>query len=292
MSGGGRTRVLMRRVDAALLLAGVAAMTLWLSLTDGMLRYVRPSMRPWLVASGVFLGLLAAAVAASGWWGRRRPVRGSTPPSSSSSPSSPAPACGPDGCGAPAAGDDHGHGRRRGLGLVGWLIGLPLVVAVSLDPGALGAYSIRQSAGGLPAIDFDLEQHLRTRSFGGQAPELLVHEFLLAADADEADQSLLASTPVRLTGFVVTDEDSGGFRLARFIIGCCAGDAIGLLVDVRGLDGEPLADETWIQVTGTYDPAATESARAEDGGGGAVPVLQASSVREVEAPAEPYEYPR
>jgi hypothetical protein len=36
----------LRRVDAALLLASVAGLSLWLSLTDGIYRYLRPRCAP------------------------------------------------------------------------------------------------------------------------------------------------------------------------------------------------------------------------------------------------------
>lgn len=262
----------MRRGDAALLLGGVAALTLWLSLTDGMMRYVRPSMRPWLVASGVFIGLLAVAV---GLTARRAGGTGSDPHPS-------------------------GHGRR-GPWLVGWLVALPVVVAVAIAPGALGAYTVRQSSWGVPAIDFDLDRHLRTRSFGGQTPELQVHEFLVAANGDAAEQRLLSGTDVRLIGFVVAPDDGanrgpgGGFFLGRLMIGCCAGDAIGLAIDVRGDDGPVLADETWVEVTGRYDRPATAAARRSEpdsDDSGTPPVLRASSVRVTDPPDHPYETPR
>ena len=271
----GRT-VVMRRGDAALLLGALAALTLWLSLTDGMMRYVRPSMRPWLVASGVFVGLLAVA---AGVTARRS--------------------------GGPASGG-HGH---RGPWLVGWLVALPVVVAVAVAPGALGAYTVRQSSWGVPAIDFDLDHHLRTRTFGGQTPELQLHELLVAANGEASDQRLLARTEVRLTGFVVAPDggsDSGAegrFLLGRLMIGCCAGDAIGLAVDVRGYDGPALDDETWVEVTGRYDRSATAAARRSgadtsagptgpNGSGTAPPIVRATSVRVTDAPDRPYETPR
>ncbi len=262
MSGpGGPAR--LRRSDAAALLAGVAGLTLWLSLTDGIYRYLRPTMRPWLVASGVFLAGLALATARGAW--RERRAAGLS--------------------GAPR------------LSVVGWFLVLPLVIAVSTDPGALGAFAVRQQVSNyMPDTDFDLGAYLRSHTSGGQAPTLQVHQFLAAADGSDADRELLADTPVRLTGFVVHDDtaDAGGqrgrFTLARLMIGCCAGDATGLLVTVAGHDGEPLAEDSWVEVTGAFDERLTAE-QPQDAIARAVPVLVMTSVRPVDEPREPYEYP-
>lgn len=252
----------LRRADAAALLAGLAGLTLWLSLTDAFYRYLRPTMRPWLVAAGVFVAGLALATAVTAWRESRRDGAVSARPS-----------------------------------VAGWLLVVPLVIALSTDPGALGAFAVRQQAGGyVPVGDFDLDAHLRSHTWGGQVPSLQLHQFLAAAKDDD-EQRLLADTTVRLTGFVVHDrgadggpDPDGGFTLARLMIGCCAGDASGLLVAVRGHDGPRPDEEAWVEVTGRFDPALT-AAQPQDAIAGSVPVLAVSSLRHVDEPREPYEYP-
>lgn len=249
----------LRASDAAALLGGLACLVLWISLTDGIYRYLRPSMRPWLVASGVFLAALALAAAATVWRDGRRGATG-----------------------------------RRGRGAVGWFLVLPLVVAVSTDPGALGAFAVRQQNGAnyVPTDAFDLEGYLRAHTTGGQVPALKIRQFLAAAAGSDETRALLADTEVRLTGFVVHDDEAGpgGFTLARLIIGCCAGDAAGVTVAVRGHDGDLPAEEAWVEVTGVFDEALT-ARQPHDEIAGAVPVVTASSVRPVAEPREPYEYP-
>jgi Domain of unknown function (DUF1980) len=262
----------MRRTDAAGLLAALGLLVLWLGLSDRILRYLRPTMRTWVVVTGALLVVLAVAVGISAW-------------------------------------RDHRAGRRQPhrSGLVGWLIVLPVLVALCVDARALGAYTIRLGSTytKVSAGDFDLESHLRAHSFTGQAVALQLHQFLSAASGSPDERRLLADTPVRLTGFVVNNDDTGagsddigdgtrsggsaggGFDLARLMIGCCAGDAVGLVVHVADYRGEPLADETWVEVTGTF------TSDAEDAGpaGGEAPLLEFESLRTVHQPAEPYEYP-
>jgi uncharacterized repeat protein (TIGR03943 family) len=247
----------LRRSDAATLLAALAGLTLWLSLTDGIYRYLRPTMRPWLLASAVFLACVALATAVVALRERGR--------------------------GGPRA-------VRAGsakASLVGWLLVVPVVVAVSTDPGALGAFAVRQQGVSRYASigDFDFETYLRSHTTGGQAPSLQLHQFLAATDSGEDDRRLLADTPVRLTGFVVDDAYAppGSFSLARLMIGCCAGDAWSLVVTVLGHDGELPAEDSWVEVTGQFDEQLTDEQ--------SVPVLVMSSLRHVDEPREPYEYP-
>lgn len=86
-----------------------------------------------------------------------------------------------------------------------------------------------------------------------------------------------------MTGFV-THGDDGTWYLTRLFITCCAADATTSKVEVRGaVDGAPPVD-TWVTVTGTWHPKGrlgTDSAWP--------PVLDASAVRRVAQPADPYE---
>jgi uncharacterized repeat protein (TIGR03943 family) len=260
MSDQTRCPARLRGPDAAALLASVAGLTLWLSLTDGIYRYLRPSMRPWLVAAGVFIAGLALATAVTAWRERRQ----------------------------------GGHAATTRASLVGWFLVLPLVIAMSTDPRALGAFAVRQQAGIIQIVpsDFNLDSYLASHTTAGQAPELQFKQFLTAADGSRHDRQLLAATTVRLTGFVVHDDDDapGAFGMARLMVGCCAGDASAMLVTVRGYEGPRLADDDWVEVTGRFDERLTAE-QAQVQYSGSVPVLAMAGLRQVDQPREPYEYP-
>jgi putative membrane protein len=264
-------RTPMRHGDAAAVIGLIAFVALWMGLTDGMLRYLRPSMRPWLVGSGAALALLAAGIGFVAW----RETRGERDQDEE-------------------IGGRATRGHHHRLGLVGWLLVVPFLAVWCVDPSALGAYAAqRQAAFGMPIIDFDLPSYVEAHSFSGQTVELKLHEFVFSANSDDdAVRSLLADTPVRLRGFVVPSPDGKGFLLVRFLIGCCAGDAIGLEVDVRGYHGPALEEETWVEVTGTYDAQASDAQPRDRFTSESVPVLAAHSVRQIDEPDSPYEYPR
>jgi uncharacterized repeat protein (TIGR03943 family) len=243
-----------RRTQAALLLT-VAAMALHLGRGDAALAYVKPGLRPLLLASGVLLLLLAAAAFS---------LRGR------------------DQGAAERSGERPGrqpHGPR-----VAWLLALPPLALVLVAPPALGAFAAsRQSlqpsqlapaeqppAGARQALFPPLALPV-----DGAVP-MSIGEYLLR---DLEEPRSLAGARIRLLGFV-TPNRSGrdGYLLTRFAISCCAADATALRVAVRG-DRVPRAPDTWLEVEGWWTQRAA----------GEAPLFQAASVRVVAPPPEPYE---
>ena len=249
----------MRRADAGAMTTLIGVFALWVGRTPVALMYVKPSMTRWLTLSGGILIVIGVLVIVLG---RRR-----------------------------GADDGHGHaGHGHHAARVGWLLALPLCVAVAVGSNPLGSYAAgrQNSQRVLPPGQFDLEQYLNANSFGGQAPALRNIDFVRASQ-DGDQRRLLSEHPVTLTGFVVADPDGQGrdFLLTRFMIGCCAADALAVQVKVPVKRGEAPEEESWVQVEGTLDldrsPPPDESLDP--------PVLAATAVRATDEPDEIYEYP-
>jgi hypothetical protein len=139
---------------------------------------------------------------------------------------------------------------------------------------------------------FDLERYLASHRQGGQAPLLSLTQFGSAAN-DPATAPRLAATDVRLDGFVV-EPVPGGFSLARLQLGCCAGDAVPIVVEVEytGSVDRPPSPDQWVQVEGRFSPEATARRNAgPDASPVPDPVFLATSVSPIDPPDEPYEYP-
>jgi uncharacterized repeat protein (TIGR03943 family) len=169
---------------------------------------------------------------------------------------------------------------------MGWLLLAPLVVGVVVAPGALGAYAAGQQsdARSIPKPNFDLAAYLRAQDVTGHGAQLPVADFLSAAD-DPDDRPLLARHDVQLVGFVAPAPETAGadtFLLTRFLLGCCAGDAIAMQVEVRG--AEPPPTDQWVEVTARYHatPGSDDDAYHP-------PVVDAVAVREIDRPRQPYE---
>jgi uncharacterized repeat protein (TIGR03943 family) len=178
---------------------------------------------------------------------------------------------------------DHHGGHYQHRGRVGWLLLVPVLVVMLVQPAALGSYAVSgRSAvpGGGHEGGFDpLAAPVR-----GAVP-MSMAEFVTRAVRDP-DQSL-AGVRVRLVGFVAPSQgQEGGYRLTRFVIFCCAADAEALQAVVRG-DPTPRARDQWLQVEGTWVP---RPVAAEDDSSPPPPVLHADLVRPVAPARPPYEY--
>ena len=265
----------MRRSDAGAMVALIGAFTLWMGLTPTHLLYVKPSMTRWLILSGAILVAVGVTVVVLGRLDARRAA------------AVPA-ADGHDHTGHDAA--EHDHAGHHHATRIGWLLALPLCVAVAVGTNPLGSYAAgrQNSQQMLPPGEFDLEAYLRAGSFAGQAPALRNIDYIRASQ-DPDQRALLGEHEVKLTGFVVDDPDGHGrdFLLTRFMIGCCAADALAVQVKVPVDPGEVPDEETWVEVEGTLDlEASPEPGQSLD-----PPVLAVSSMREVDEPDEYYEYP-
>src|SRR6266545_3949499 len=238
VGGSGRLVAAMSQEVGSTTVLLVGALLVRLSLGGAYTRYVRVGMGPWLLVAGLLLAGLGAVGVAAAL---ARP-RAADPP-------------------------DHQHGER-----VGWLLLAPVVALLMVTPPALGSFGVDRST--------VVEVSSGGRTFaplpaGGPVPMTLLEYGQRAADHAGAS---FGATPVRLTGFVARSRDGDGFRLARYQIQCCAADAVAAVVRVLGGTGDPPGLDTWITVTGTFQPSA-------DG----VPRLRASSLETVPAPADPYE---
>jgi uncharacterized repeat protein (TIGR03943 family) len=221
----------------------VGAVLLRLSLTGTYRRYVREGMGPWLTVAGVVVVVLGAVAL-------MRALRGA---------------------GADVhAHDDHGAER------VGWLLLAPIAALLLVAPPTLGAYGV----GRAPAVDIRAGASTFEPLVAGAGPRpMTLLEF--GQRAFDHDGASFDDVPVELTGFVAA-VDGGGFRLARYQIGCCAADAAPVVIRVVGVVGTPPARDQWVTVVGLFHPGG-------DPGGDEVPELSATSLVEIPPPEDPYE---
>lgn len=282
----------MRRESEALPIVLVAAVLLGLGLTDVHLLYVKPAMRPWLIAAGAFVAVLAVARYLVVPDEEDEPDEADNigDPESAAGDLGDHAADGRDGHGADdhSAHDDHDHAGHVG-GWLPWMLVLPFAVVVLVSPKPLGSYLAARQTPNVPAPSSSsgIDYAPLPRAVDG-AHELTLTEFAERTLYDT--ERHLEGKTVRLTGFVTPAPDGQpGFLLTRFVMACCAGDGRAVQVAVwrpgnggaGGTAGVPPAD-TWLEVEGTWrpDPSGDEPD---------VPVLVARSVRQVSQPSDPYE---
>jgi uncharacterized repeat protein (TIGR03943 family) len=233
----------------SLVLVALGAMAIWLGWSGEALNYVRPGLAPYLLAGGVIVVLL-----------------GLLPPLGL--------------LGEQTAGHDGGHGGHRHRARVGWLLLVPVLVVLLVQPAALGSYAVSSrsvvpgGSGQFPPLAAPVR---------GAVP-MSMAEFVTRAVRDPGQS--LAGVRVRLTGFVAPSDGAGSYRLTRFVIFCCAADAEALQAVVRG-DPTPRARDQWLEVEGTWVP---RPVAADNDLSPPPPVLEADLVHPVAAARPPYEY--
>lgn len=245
--------------------AGIGAAQL--AASGAYLDYLKPGMRVPLLAAGMTMLVLGTLTVVRALVIRDR--RGSAGPERHDD-----------------QGDHAGHGEHAPR--VAWLLVLPLLALVLVDPPALGADAARRdtaSATPAPAAGHRFGELPAPRD---GAVNLSTGDFLARAYHDE-DESL-AGVRVRLTGFVVHDHEvPDGYLLTRFAMVCCAGDALPLQITVRGLDGPPPPEDTWLEVVGEWIPPAAPPAAPAATGAVRGAAAELVSQSEIPAPTYPYE---
>ncbi|MFI0765645.1 TIGR03943 family putative permease subunit [Streptomyces sp. NPDC021218] len=238
-----------RNIQVLLLLfTGVGLLHIAL-LTDLYLRYVRPGLRPALIASGVLLIALGAVSAARDGFPFNRPRT------------------------------EHGHGHdghdHSGGPRIAWLLYVPALTILFLAPPALGSYTAARddTKPAAPAASDSLYPALPRNGI----VEMSLNDFSSRAVWDTG--GTLKGRTVRLTGFV-TPGHHGTWYVSRLAISCCAADATVRKIRVHGAAAPPA--DAWVTVTGSWHP--TGKVGTDD----ASPALDAETVKRVPAPKDPY----
>ncbi len=262
----------MKPRDAGILTIVIGVLALQVSASNAILKYLRPSMRPYLLSTAVLL--IAAGVVSL--LTLRAKVRGD--------------AAGPGADEDPEIGSAELHsGMHHRPSRMGWMLLLPALIAVVVAPGTFGSWGAgRHGALALSyRHDFDLGKYLAAQRLAGSQPSMKISDFLWAA-SDPEQTGALATVDVEITGFVthVSSDGEGVVRVNRYVMGCCAADASPLQVIVRG--SESLADDQWVKMKVRYVPAWNSGATERDEV--PRPVVQARGVRKIATPAQPFEY--
>ncbi|SHF41995.1 TIGR03943 family putative permease subunit [Streptoalloteichus hindustanus] len=282
----------MRRETQNLVLALLGGALLKIAWNGTYLRYVKPGLLPWLVATGVVMVALAVVAIV-------RDLRAAR-----TGGAVPAPACadgGEHGQEAGAAheeratagephptadghgqghGHDHGHREPRSP----WLLLLPVLAIFLVAPPALGADAVNRAGAG---NDPGTRQEARGSAVfpplpEGEAIPMPIGEVVTRTVWD--DSGTLDNRTIKITGFLVRRDD-GRRVLARMVIRCCAADASPRTIVLAGRDAELAAysPDTWLEVVGRVVPGSGRTSADH------TPTLTVESARPVAAPADPYE---
>ncbi|MFE3789210.1 TIGR03943 family putative permease subunit [Streptomyces goshikiensis] len=257
-----------RSVQVVLLLLSGCGLLHVSLFTDLCLRYVKPGMRPMLIASGVLLLALAAADV----WSHRRPNlrHGTTKTHEHADRGGGDEAHETDGL---AHGHAHGHDHST-VPRVAWLLFLPALSLLVYAPPALGSYTASRDSAKVVVTE-----HQRFEALPATSPLPMTLTHFTRRVQQDPSQAIKGRT-VQMSGLITLDEGGDSWYLTRIIISCCAADAQSVKVRIHG--APPLPADTWVSVTGTWHPGGklgTPSAPAE---------LDARTVEEIDRPVNGY----
>lgn len=235
-----------------------------IALTDNYLRYVKGSMKPFLLVTGAILLVL-------GLWALWDLLRKKDPAEAEAVD-----------LGAEEH-DGHGHGKMR----VAWLLLLPVLSILIVAPPALGAFSAERGNSTVlaPATDVGFDPLP-----AGNPVTMTLTEYATRAVWDKPGS--MEGRTFRLTGFVTAvpigkvprDVPAGtqaSWWLTRLALTCCAADATSTKILAVGV--KPLPANTWVTVTGRWIPG------GGTGSATAIPWLKIDKIETIPQPKEPYE---
>lgn len=163
-------------------------------------------------------------------------------------------------------GGGHAHGRPA---LVGVLLIVPMLILCTLPTPSAGLHAARRGAQGavigpapasLPPLPDDPVVAIR------------LDDYVIRTTL--RDPSSMQGRTFSMVGYVVNQGDGKPWLLSRLKVSCCVADALPFTVVAVGASPQP--DRLWLEVTGSYEPAADGMAR-----------LRVQSVRQVPVPDQP-----
>ncbi|MER6076811.1 TIGR03943 family protein [Streptomyces sp. NPDC001833] len=244
--------------------------------TDLCLRYVKPGMRPLLIASGFVLLVLGIVEAAMREGRGERKGLGRHGGHAHG-----ADAQAPHTHGASAHGADprdepeqhHGHDHST-VPRVAWLLLLPALSLLFYAPPALGAYTAARQPAKVIAEQDGFDPLPKTSPL-----PITLTDFTTRV---QQDRSLaIKARTVEMSGLVTPVAGGGSWDLTRIIISCCAADAQSVKVRIYS-DSIPPAN-TWVSVTGNWHPGGKLGTKS------APVALDAQTVKKIQRPANGYQ---
>jgi uncharacterized repeat protein (TIGR03943 family) len=132
---------------------------------------------------------------------------------------------------------------------------LPAVVISSLPPATLGSFAAARRSGAPNGAYVSLSE--RDISEGDLS---LVDIFELTYNGQLERLSTRAGETSSFTGFVTKNpgDAAGEFRLNRFMISCCPGDAVHIQLRIVGAPPGRVQTDDWVRVTGRIYPVGEE----------------------------------
>ena len=153
------------------------------------------------------------------------------------------------------------------------LLVAPAVLILAFPPATLGSYAVSRRSTGIKGT------YVSTAGVDLSKPDLALTDIFGLMYSSKLNRlSARAGTSSSFTGFATLDpaDDAGEFRLNRFLISCCPGDAVNVQLRIVGSTPGLVKEDDWVRVTGDIYPVGQQV------------VIDSSEIELVERPEHPY----
>jgi uncharacterized repeat protein (TIGR03943 family) len=175
----------------------------------------------------------------------------------------------------------HHHGEFSWGGL--FLVLLPIIFGLAAPQIPLGSDALRNRTVNVESMtSLAAPSNTQVLLTPNRKRTILDWVFVLLNDPGGA---ALVGEQADVTGFVYHEEgiEAETFLLSRFVVSCCAADAVPVSLPVFWSDSGSLENDQWVEVSGHFEIRNIADTPT--------PVLVAESVTLVEMPEMPYLYP-
>jgi uncharacterized repeat protein (TIGR03943 family) len=177
---------------------------------------------------------------------------------------------------------DHEHEHDHTHAVISWpvlaVIAVPLVLGTLVPSRPLGSAAVDGN------ISVSAVSVTNSTTFTTDPLQWNVLDWLRAFN-NSTDINSFNGKEAQIIGFIYKEPTypNDQVMVARFTVSCCVADASAIGLPVKWDKAPDLAQDTWVQVKGTF--------QVGDFRGNTVPILNASSVEVVNQPEHPYLYP-
>jgi uncharacterized repeat protein (TIGR03943 family) len=175
----------------------------------------------------------------------------------------------------------HHHGEFSWGGL--FLVLLPIIFGLTAPQAPLGSDALRNRTVSVESMP-SLATPGNTRVLLTPNRKRTILDWVLLL-LNDPESDALVGEQADVTGFVYHDEGMGAeiFLISRFVVSCCAADAVPVSLPVFWSGSDALENDQWVEVSGHF--AIREIAEKR------ITILIADTVTLIDMPTMPYLYP-
>ncbi len=168
---------------------------------------------------------------------------------------------------------------RKNISLV--LLILIITLALIIPPKALTKITVQNRLGDLNSIGADISFSNQEKAFNFGTDKYTMKDWAIEFNRNPNLDDYVGKK-VNVTGFVFKPDylDSNQFLISRFVVRCCAVDAVPTGIIVVNNSQEEFKDDDWLEIKGIFEITETNNQKEI--------AIKPDSIKKISEPANPY----